>query len=153
MPDVSRNSMTGQVVTGLGRVALRPRGEYKEGQVYDRLVMVRYDGSGWICLKDGSITIPKEGENWTLYVEKGETGKTGEKGEKGDQGDTGPQGPQGVQGPQGQQGPQGVGGITVAVEGQYGFSVSEEGHLLVHYTGDTAPNFSLLEDGHLYLTI
>lgn len=74
MPDVSRNSMTGEVVTPLGRVALRPAGEYQSGQTYDRLDLVRYNGSGWICLKDGTATDPVDGADWMLYVEQGDSG-------------------------------------------------------------------------------
>lgn len=74
MPDVSRNSMIGEVATTLGRVILRPAGKYKSGQTYDRLDLVRHDGSGWICLKDGTTTAPIDGTDWMLYVEQGDSG-------------------------------------------------------------------------------
>lgn len=89
--------------------------------------------------------------------ERGPQGLQGEKGEKGDTGEQGPQGPQGLQGPKGIQGPQGlqgergVDGIAVSVDGQYAFNV-EDGDLVVYYTGDTQPSFTL-EDGNLYLEV
>lgn len=89
--------------------------------------------------------------------ERGPQGLQGEKGEKGDTGEQGPQGPQGLQGPQGIQGPQGlqgergVDGVAVSVDGQYAFNV-EDGDLVVYYTGDTQPSFTL-EDGNLYLEV
>ena len=75
MPNVPLNEMEGQVSTNLGRVALRPRGLYTDGQIYDRLDLVSHDGGGWICLKDGTERPPEEGAEWTLYVEKGRPGK------------------------------------------------------------------------------
>lgn len=69
---------------------------------------------------------------------------------KGKQGATGPQGQQGIQGPPG---PQGINGVAVSAEGQYAFNVDENGHLILYYTGDVAPDFEIGEDGHLYLNI
>lgn len=66
---------------------------------------------------------------------------------RGQQGETGPQGPQGIQGPQG---PQGINGVAVAATGQYAFNVDSNGHLILYYEGDTAPDFSIGDDGHLY---
>lgn len=68
---------------------------------------------------------------------------------RGKQGEPGPQGQQGIQGPPGPQGPSGV---AVAAEGQYAFNI-EDGHLILYYTGDSAPDFEIGEDGHLYLNI
>lgn len=68
---------------------------------------------------------------------------------RGAQGEPGPQGAQGIQGPPGPQGPSGV---AVAAEGQYAFNI-ENGHLILYYTGDSAPDFDIGEDGHLYLNI
>lgn len=68
---------------------------------------------------------------------------------RGKQGEPGPQGQQGIQGPPGPQGPSGV---AVAAEGQYAFNI-EDGHLILYYTGDVAPDFEIGEDGHLYLNI
>lgn len=69
---------------------------------------------------------------------------------KGEQGVAGPQGQQGIQGPPG---PQGISGVAVAADGQYAFNVDENGHLILSYTGNTAPDFEIGEDGHLYFTI
>lgn len=80
---------------------------------------------------------------------QGPAGATGAVGPKGDKGDTGPQGPQGIQGPPG---PQGINGVVVEAQGIYAFDVNDEGHLVLHYTGD-APDFSINEDGHLMLNI
>ena len=62
----------------------------------------------------------------------------------------GPAGPPGIQGPEGPPGTV----VEVETQGTYAFSVDEKGHLILHYTGDTAPDFSINEkDGHLYLNI
>lgn len=63
---------------------------------------------------------------------------------------TGPQGLQGVQGPAG---PQGVNGVAVAAEGFYAFNVDENGHLILSYTGQSAPDFAIDGSGHLVLNI
>ena len=65
----------------------------------------------------------------------------------------GPAGPQGVEGPQGVPGPRGINGVAVAASGTYAFNVNEDGHLILNYTGDTAPDFSINEDGHLILNL
>ena len=62
-------------------------------------------------------------------------------------------GPAGDTGPQGPQGPQGVNGVAVSSDGQYAFNVDQYGHLILHYTGSEAPNFSVNENGHLILEI
>ena len=69
---------------------------------------------------------------------------------RGEQGATGPAGAEGKQGPPG---PQGISGVAVAVDGQYAFNVNEDGDLILSYTGDTAPNMHINDDGHLILTI
>lgn len=66
------------------------------------------------------------------------------------QGATGPTGPQGGQGPPG---PQGINGVAVAADGQYAFNVNEDGDLILSYTGDTAPNMRINENGELILTV
>lgn len=80
---------------------------------------------------------------------QGPMGAAGATGPKGDKGDTGPEGPPGVQGPPG---PQGVNGVVVEAPGTYAFDVNEEGHLILHYTGET-PDFSINEAGHLVVNI
>ena len=47
----------------------------------------------------------------------------------------------------------GKNGVYVDTDGAYGFDVDEDGHLRLHYTGDTAPDFALDENGHLILTL
>ena len=69
---------------------------------------------------------------------------------EGKQGATGPAGAEGKQGPPG---PQGINGVAVAADGQYAFNVNAEGHLILSYTGDTAPNMRINDAGHLILTI
>ena len=75
------------------------------------------------------------------------------KGETGSVGLRGPAGPQGVEGPQGVPGPRGINGVAVAASGTYAFNVNEDGHLILNYTGDTAPDFSINEEGHLILNL
>lgn len=75
------------------------------------------------------------------------------KGETGSVGLRGPAGPQGVEGPQGVPGPRGINGVAVAASGTYAFNVNEDGHLILNYTGDTAPDFYINEDGHLILNL
>lgn len=75
-------------------------------------------------------------------------------------GAVGPQGVPGPQGLQGVQGPRGDTGTAVAVEtsGMYYFSVDNDsssptfGHLFLTYSGEDAPNFSII-DGHLIWTV
>ena len=75
-------------------------------------------------------------------------------------GATGSQGPTGPAGPQGVQGPKGDTGTAVAVEtrGMYYFNVDNDsssptfGHLFLTYSGDDAPDFSIV-DGHLIWTV
>lgn len=86
----------------------------------------------------------------------GPRGNAGETGPRGPQGIPGPQGepgPRGEPGPQGERGPQGPAGVSASAAGTYAFSVNEEGHLLMHYTGEEAPEFSINGDGHLILNL
>lgn len=69
---------------------------------------------------------------------------------RGEQGAIGPQGADGIQGPPGRDG---INGVAVPEAGQYAFNVDERGHLILSYTGSDAPDFSIGEDGHLYLNI
>lgn len=55
----------------------------------------------------------------------------------------------GAQGPQGEPGRDGV---AVEATGQYFFQI-ENGDLMVYYTGDEEPAFSLEDDGNLYLEV
>ena len=93
---------------------------------------------------------------------KGDKGEKGDPGDRGPQGERGPEGPQGVQGIQGIQGVQGVegpagrdgiNGVVIDVKAsEYGFSIDEEGHLILTYNGGSAPDFSIDENGHLIYT-
>lgn len=57
----------------------------------------------------------------------------------------------GKDGEQGPPGPQGApGGPAIEAEGLYGLYINEQGHLIVGYTGNTIPTFSIKSDGHLH---
>lgn len=84
---------------------------------------------------------------------QGIQGEQGVQGIQGEQGPVGPEGPPGIQGPEGPQGPPG-GAVIELTTGQFAFSVNDDGHLILHYTGDDPPNFRIdKNDGHLYLNI
>ncbi len=120
-----------------------------------------------------SVKVPKVGENGHWYVwdaaaddyidtgipaqgAVGPQGAQGVQGIQGEPGPPGPQGPQGETGPQGPQGPkgeQGVNGVAVATTGTYAFQVDENGHLILSYTGEEKPDFSISDSGHLILTL
>ena len=88
--------------TNLGRVSVYPRGEYSAEETYDWLHLVSFEGSGWLCLKNGVTGVePVAGETWMLVAGKGERGEQGLTGEQGPEGDTGPRGETGPQGPRG----------------------------------------------------
>jgi len=68
----------------------------------------------------------------------------------GAQGPQGPQGIQGIQGPQGQQGPKGTKGDSGIVL----FNIDSNGHLIAtSESADNYENYSIGNDGHLYLEI
>lgn len=101
------------------------------------------------ALPTGLASVQKsQGQDGTYHLHfglpKGDTGSVGLRG---------PAGPQGVEGPQGVPGPRGINGVAVAASGTYAFNVNEDGHLILNYTGDTAPDFSINEDGHLILNL
>lgn len=149
------------IATKLGVVSVSPKGGYDMNEVYNRLNIITYAGESYIVLKDGvaGITPNNDGVNYLKLAEKGEPGQQGDTGPQGIQGIQGIQGekgdigPQGLQGIQGPPGPQGISGVAVTVSGQYGFSVDNNGHLLVHYEGDEAPDFSINSNGHLILNL
>lgn len=93
---------------------------------------------------------------------KGDTGATGATGPQGEQGERGIQGPQGEQGIQGVQGPQGIQGIQgppgglaelTPAAGMFYMNIgpgtdpisgeTEQGHLLMTYTGEEPPDFEI----------
>ncbi len=133
-----------------------------------------HSSSGWVYLSDlsglqgvGIANIawtdgshaPGTIDTYTITLTDSKTfpftvlnGPVGPQGPKGEQGEPGPQGAQGIQGQPGPPGP--PGGAAVETTGAYCFSVDENGHLILHYTGDEAPDFYINEtDGHLYLNI
>ena len=102
--------------TNLGRVSLVPRGEYDPAAQYERLDVVRYNGSSYLVLRDVTGAAPTDGADYMLIAERGgagpqgpigATGPQGVPGPKGDTGDTGPIGPRGDAGPIGETGPTG----------------------------------------------
>lgn len=57
-------------------------------------------------------------------------------------------------GKKGSKGDKGDNGVAVATDGAYAFNVDANGHLILSYTGNTAPNFSIDQNtGHLILTL
>lgn len=50
-------------------------------------------------------------------------------------------------------GPRGFNGVAVAAGGQYAFNVDGNGHLILSYTGDEAPDFAINANGHLILNV
>ncbi len=83
----------------------------------------------------------------------GPAGPQGPAGPAGQQGEQGERGPEGPAGPQGPEGPRGIDGVAVATDGAYAFNVDEDGNLVLYYTGQTAPDFEILEDGMLVLNV
>lgn len=59
-----------------------------------------------------------------------------------------PQGMRGVAGPQGERG---IDGVALAADGLWAFNVSQDGHLIVSYTGRDAPDMFIDDSGHLIL--
>ena len=75
---------------------------------------VLFNGSAWLAKRANLNVSPAEGNDWTLFVQKGDTGATGPQGAQGPQGATGATGPQGPIGLTGATGPQGTIGLTGA---------------------------------------
>lgn len=129
MPDIPLEQMQGQATTILGRVSIVPKGKYENSTRYNRLDVVQHNGSGYIATHDNlQDIIPGESDDWMLLAERGAEGNPG---------------PEGPEGPSG-------GAEVVAAKGTYVFSVVD-GRLILSYSGDEVPNFSIDEnDGHLY---
>lgn len=80
----------------------------------------------------------------------GATGATGAQGPIGATGATGAQGPVGATGAQGPAGADGTNGVITTVNSwEIGFSISNEGHLILTYGGGEAPDFEINDNGHL----
>lgn len=86
----------------------------------------------------------------------GPQGPTGAQGATGAKGETGPQGPQGIQGqvgPQGPKGDRGDSGVTVAANGFFTFSGDSNGDMWCYYSGGTAPEFDVTDNGDIYIIL
>ena len=119
--------------TNLGKVSITPKGEYVPESVYNRLDLVRFEGSSFLVLQDGvvGVTPSDDGQKYSLLAQKGDTGAQGERGPKGEtgaqgeKGDTGAKGEQGAQGAKGDQGESGAKGDQ-GEKGADGFSPTVE---------------------------
>ena len=115
--------------TNLGKVVITPKGEYVPETVYNRLDLVRFEGSSFLVLQDGvvGVTPSDDGQKYSLLAQKGDTGAQGVPGPKGEtgapgaKGDTGEQGEPGTPGAKGEQGEPGAKGDPGA-KGTDGFS-------------------------------
>ena len=54
----------------LGRVAMVSKGEYSSATSYEKLDIVTYEGSSYVCKKDSIGNLPTNAEYWQLLVEK-----------------------------------------------------------------------------------
>lgn len=63
--------MAGSV--NLGKVMVTPKGEYNPEVQYEKLDVVSYQGSGYICVRDTIGQTPGEADAWIKFAEKGET--------------------------------------------------------------------------------
>ena len=90
-------------------------------------------------IQDGMWMVWQQGRGYvnTQIAATGPQGIQGNKGDKGDKGDIGPQGERGLN------------GVAVSTSGTYAFNVNDAGHLILYYTGNTAPDFSINQNGHL----
>ena len=140
----------------------------EQGVGVDHIELVEGDHSPGTT--DTYQVVLTDGHTEEFYVTNGRDGEQGPQGEKGDRGltgptgpagkdgakgDTGPAGPIGPQGPAGKDGADGKDGkdaIVTEADGQYAFQI-EDGDLILYYTGETQPGFSLEDDGHLYLEV
>lgn len=91
----------------LGKVVITPKGEFNEATTYQKLDVVTYQGSSYICLQTTKSNLPTDDTYWQLVAKKGDKGEQGiqgvqgvqgEKGDKGDTGATGETGPTGQDG-------------------------------------------------------
>ena len=104
--------------TNLGKVVITPKGEYVPETVYNKLDLVRFEGSSFLVLQDGvvGVTPSDDGQKYSLLAQKGDTGAQGVPGPKGEtgapgaKGDTGEQGEPGTPGVKGEQGEPGAKG-------------------------------------------
>ena len=69
--------MAEPVVNVLGPVALKHRGAYDGGSVYEKLDVVTYQGSSYCAKTTTAGNAPTNTDYWNLIAEKGDTGETG----------------------------------------------------------------------------
>ena len=59
----------------IGKIVPYFRGEYISGVIYNRLDVVGYLGSSYVCNRDGVSNIPPTNSTyWVLVAKKGDTG-------------------------------------------------------------------------------
>ena len=60
----------------IGRVAPLFKGEYDSAQKYNRMDIVSYQGSSYVCMYDETSNIlPTDETKWLLVAAKGDTGQ------------------------------------------------------------------------------
>ena len=64
----------------LGRVAMASKGEYSSATSYERLDIVTYAGSSYVCKKDSIGNLPTNTEYFDVLAEKGTKGQDGQDG-------------------------------------------------------------------------
>lgn len=73
----------------LGRVGMKVVGNYDNLQEYNKLDVVLYEGSSYVCHTTSEGNLPTDPDYWFLIASKGEIGPKGDQGETGLTGDTG----------------------------------------------------------------
>lgn len=56
-------------MSALGKIVLKPRGDYSASATYLQLDWVRYNGGVWVCKQECSGITPVEGNYWSLMIE------------------------------------------------------------------------------------
>ena len=73
----------------LGRVAMVSKGEYSSATSYERVDIVTYEGSSYVCKKDSIGNLPTNTEYFDVLAEKGQRGENGTDGHDGVDGQDG----------------------------------------------------------------
>lgn len=76
----------------LGKVVITPKGEFNEATTYQKLDVVSYQGSSYICLQETTGNLPTNTEYWQLIAQKGTDGVDGKDGTNGIDGKDGQDG-------------------------------------------------------------
>lgn len=76
----------------LGRVAMVSKGEYSSATSYEKLDIVTYEGSSYVCKKDSIGNLPTNAEYFDVLAEKGTKGENGIDGHDGVDGQDGQDG-------------------------------------------------------------